>query len=143
MPDFFSVKEKEEIVQAIAQAEKRTSGEIRVHVEAKAGKEPMARAEQVFYRLGMDQTADRNGVLFYLAVKDRKFVILGDQGIDQKTPADFWEGIRDQMAAEFAEGRFVSGVIKGIDLAGQALAEYFPYQNGDVDELTNEVSDGA
>lgn len=140
MPGFFNTKEKEEIVQAITEAEKLTSGEIRVHVEAKAGQDPRARAEQVFYKLGMDQTVDRNGVLFYLAVKDRRFVILGDEGIDRKTPADFWEKIKEEMAAEFVEGRFVSGVTKGIALAGQALAQYFPYQKGDINELTDEIS---
>jgi len=140
MSGLFKNKDKNLIVQAIVEAEKQTSGEIRVHVEARAGKEPMARAAEVFARLGMDKTQDRNGVLFYLAFKDRKFVVLGDEGIDQKTPDDFWEEIKDLMSTEFQAGRFASGLVTGINKAGEALAECFPYQKGDVNELSDEIS---
>ena len=137
---FLSHKDKEEITQAIITAEKRTSGEIRVHVEKKGGKDPVLRAEEVFYELGMDNTKERNGVLFYLAAGERKFVILGDEGINNQVPDNFWEEIKRVMTAEFKEGRFASGLSAGIKLAGEALAQYFPYQQGDVNELPNEIS---
>ena len=88
----------------------------------------------------MHNTQERNGVLFYLAVKERKFTILGDEGINNKVPDDFWEGIKNIMTAEFSQERFVSGLTKSITLAGDALAEYFPYRHDDVNELANEVS---
>ncbi len=137
---FLSRKDKDLIIQAIIEAEKKTSGEIRVHVENKAEKDPFLRAEEVFYELGMHNTQERNGVLFYLAVKERKFTILGDEGINNKVPDDFWEGIKNIMTAEFSQERFVSGLTKSITLAGDALAEYFPYRHDDVNELANEVS---
>lgn len=133
-------KDKDRIIQAIMEAEKMTSGELRVHVEKKAGKDPFLRAQEVFHALGMDQTRERNGVLFFLAVEERKFVVLGDEGIDNKAPADFWEEIKEVMAAKFKEGRFAEGLTEGIRLAGEALAKYFPYHHDDIDELPNEIS---
>lgn len=137
---FLTYEDKNRITQAIMAAEKVTSGELRVHVEKKAGKDPFLRAQEVFAALGMDQTRERNGVLFYLAVEDRRFVILGDEGIDNKVPADFWEEIKEVMAAEFKEGRFAAGLIEGIRRAGEALAQHFPYRHDDRDELPNEIS---
>lgn len=133
-------KDKDLIIQAIMAAEKMTSGEVRVHVEKKAGKDPFLRAQEVFQALGMDQTRERNGVLFFLAVAERKFVVLGDEGINNKVPADFWEGIKEVMAAEFKEGRFAEGLTEGIRLAGEALAKYFPYRRDDRNELPDEIS---
>jgi uncharacterized membrane protein len=132
--------DKNRIVQAIMAAEKMTSGELRVHVEKKAGKDPFLRAQEVFQELGMDQTRERNGVLFFLAVEERKFVILGDEGINNKVPADFWEETKEAMAAEFKESRFAEGLMEGIRRAGEALAKHFPYRHDDIDELPNEIS---
>jgi uncharacterized membrane protein len=137
---FLTHKDKSRIIQAIMAAEKMTSGELRVHIDKKAGKDPFLRAQEVFAALGMDQTRERNGVLFYLAVEDRRFVILGDEGINSKVPADFWEGIKEAMAAEFREERFTEGLLEGIRRAGEALAQYFPYRHDDRDELPNEIS---
>mgnify|MGYP002408761929 FL=1 len=109
-------------------------------MEKKGGKDPVLRSEEVFYELGMDNTKERNGVLFYLAAGERKFVILGDEGINNQVPDNFWEEIKRVMTAEFKEGRFASGLSAGITLAGEALARYFPYQQGDVNELPNEIS---
>ena len=78
--------------------------------------------------------------MFYLAVEDRRFVILGDEGINNKVPVDFWEEIKEAMAAEFKEGRFAAGLIEGIRRAGEALARHFPYRHDDRDELPNEIS---
>ncbi len=140
---FFSNKEKEQIVAAIEEAEKRTSGEIRVHVEPGSGKDPIVRAKEVFEKLGMAKTDLRNGVLIYLAAKDRCFAIIGDQGIDKVVPANFWEDTKEQMSLLFKEGRFTDGVCNAIKSAGGHLAAHFPYQRGDVNELSNDISEGT
>lgn len=139
---FFSTKEKEQIIQVIQEFECLTSGELRVHVESGNGTDPLSRAKEVYQSLGMTKTALRNGVLIYLAVKDRKFAIIGDQGIDQVVPEGFWDDTQEKMAALFQEGRFVEGVCLGIRLSGKYLAEYFPCQIGDVNELSDEISVG-
>ena len=138
---FFTNKEKEQIIAAIEAAERRTSGEIRVHVEAGSGKDPIDRAKQVFEKLGMTQTQLRNGVLIYLATKEHRFAIIGDQGIDRVVPAGFWEETKEGMGRLFKEGRFVEGVCHGVGSVGERLAANFPYQRGDVNELSNEISE--
>ena len=140
---FFSNQEKERIMAAIEEAEKQTSGEIRVHVEAGSGKDPIDRAKEVFEQLGMTKTELRNGVLIYLASKERRFAIIGDQGIDRLVPPGFWEGTKEQMGQFFKESRFVDGVCYGVRSVGQHLAANFPYQSGDVNELSNEISEQA
>ncbi|HHZ19173.1 MAG TPA: TPM domain-containing protein [Firmicutes bacterium] len=138
---FFTAAEIAKIVQAIKQAESRTSGEIRVHVENRAGDDVFDRAEEIFERLKMHQVKERNGVLIYLAVKDRKFVILGDSGIDRVVPKDFWAEIRDTMAGMFRKRQFVEGICTGIGLAGEALAHYFPHRRDDAAELPREIQE--
>ncbi|HEY3372297.1 MAG TPA: TPM domain-containing protein, partial [Prolixibacteraceae bacterium] len=93
--DFFTKEEKKQITDAIAEAERNTSGEIRLHAEGHCNIDVLDRAAYVFEKLGMYKTAQRNGVLFYLAVQDRKFAILGDAGINQVVPADFWDHIKE------------------------------------------------
>ena len=101
----FTPDEQKRIVEAIRQAEKATSGEIRVHVEPHcANADPVQRAIEVFAHLGMHQTKEQNGVLFYLAHTDRKFAVLGDKGIDAKVPANFWESTKDLLRSHFAAG---------------------------------------
>ncbi|NLG85457.1 MAG: TPM domain-containing protein [Firmicutes bacterium] len=139
---FFSREEKRRIVEAIAAAEGKTSGEIRVHVESSCGGDPLARARQVFTALGMDRTAARNGVLIYLAVRDRCFAVIGDEGIDRVVPAGFWEETKDVMEGYFREGRFVEGILHGIASAGAHLAAYFPRRPDDVNELPDAPSEG-
>jgi uncharacterized membrane protein len=139
---FFSNKEKEKIIEAIRQAESLTSGEIRVHVESKSGKDPLLRAQEVFTSLGMTDTELRNGVMIYLAIKERKFAIIGDRGIDQVVPKNFWEETKDRMKALFKEGKFAEGICLGIASTGEHLAAYFPCQPGDINELSNEISEG-
>lgn len=140
---FFTDKEKELIVAAIEEAEKRTSGEIRVHVEPGSGKDPIDRAKEVFEKLGMTKTELRNGVLIYLATKEHRFAIIGDQGIDRVVPADFWENTKERMSGLFKEGRFVDGICYGVKSTGEHLAVHFPYQSDDVNELSNEISEQA
>ena len=137
---FFSDEDKQLVLNAIKQAETNTSGEIRVHVENHCKGDLMDRAAQVFALLNMHKTALRNGVLFYLAVKDRKFAILGDAGINQVVPADFWEQIKTQMKQQFANQEFAKGIADGIITSGSQLQQHFPYQSNDVNELSDDIS---
>lgn len=137
---FFSKKEKEDIMAAIQQAEENTSGEIRVHLERKAGSDIMEHAGHEFERLGMTRTDARNGVLIFMGVKSRRFAILGDQGINEKVPEGFWNEIVQTMAAHFKEDRFEDGIIDGVLKIGEKLSAYFPYQRDDINELPDEIS---
>lgn len=140
---FFTKEEKELIQSAVKEAELATSGEIRVHIDMHCKEDVMDRASWWFAKLAMQKTEQRNGVLFYLAVKDRKFAILGDSGINAVTPDDFWDSIKSSMLGHFIEGDFATGMKEGILMAGKALKEHFPYQQGDVNELSDEISFGG
>ncbi|MCK5068522.1 MAG: TPM domain-containing protein [Bacteroidales bacterium] len=141
--NFFSKEEKEQIKAAVQTAELNTSGEIRVHIDNHCKEEVMDRAAWWFGKLEMHKTEQRNGVLFYLAVKDHKFAILGDAGINAVTLDDFWDTIKAKMLGHFSEGTFATGLQEGILMAGEALKEHFPYQDGDVNELSDEISFGG
>ena len=141
--NFFSKEEKEVIKSAVKEAELNTSGEIRVHIDNHCKEEVMDRAAWWFEKLKMQKTAQRNGVLFYLAVKDHKFAILGDGGINAVTPDDFWDQIKEKMLASFMEGEFANGLKEGILMAGEALKSHFPYQDDDINELSDEISFGG
>jgi uncharacterized membrane protein len=137
----FTADEQKRIVESIRQAEKATSGEIRVHVEAHCvHDDPVQRAVDVFAHLGMHQTRDQNGVLFYLAHADRKFAVVGDKGIDAKVPADFWESTKNLLRSHFAKGAYADGLSRGIEQAGQQLKQYFPYASDDTNELADDIS---
>ena len=140
--EFFSKEEKEKIVRAIEEAENNTSGEIRVHIEKACRTDVLDRAAYIFKKLGMHKTQLRNGVLFYLALEDRKFAILGDAGINSVTPEDFWENIKEKMLEYFREGKVADGLVKGILMAGEKLKEHFPHMKDDVNELSDEISFG-
>ena len=132
-------KEDSQVVEAIKRAELNTSGEIKVHIENHCRGDVEERSLFVFNHLKMNETKQRNGVLIYLAVKDHKFAILGDEGINNAVEADFWNDIRDLMAA-FKEGHFAEGLEQGIQRCGEKLKTYFPYQSDDVNEIPNEIS---
>lgn len=138
---FLSPDEEEAIINAIRVAEKRTSGEIRVHIEAHVV-DAMARAKEVFHQLKMDNTKQENGVLFYVAVEDRKFCIMGDRGINNAVGTNFWNEVRVVMEYRFRESEFSKGIIQGIQLAGEKLAAFFPWDDTDVNELPDEISRG-
>ena len=139
---FLTNEEEQEIVAAISMAEKETSGEIRVHIEKTTSKVPYDRALEIFHELRMDATELKNGVLIYVAVNDHNFVICGDKGINEVVPADFWDCTKDVMATHFKSGNFKQGLIDGITRAGEQLQKYFPFEEGDTDELSNEISKG-
>jgi uncharacterized membrane protein len=137
---FFTKEEQQKIVAAIKEAELNTSGEIRVHIENHCKEEALERAAEVFYDLKMDRTAARNGILFYLSVKDHKFAIIGDEGINKEVEHDFWNDIKDEIISNFKENKFAEGLIAGILKCGDKLKKYFPHQNDDVNELSDEIS---
>ncbi len=137
---FLTQQEEQEIVQAIQIAEKQTSGEIRIHIEKTTSKAHFDRALDVFHLLKMDETELKNGVLIYLAVKDKKFVICGDKGINDLVASDFWDTTKEAIANEFKKGNFKQGLIKGITMAGEQLQQHFPYLENDTNELSNEIS---
>ena len=140
--DFLTPEEEQEIVAAIRTAEKNTSGEIRVHLEKHTSIAAFDRAMEVFHLLKMDETELKNGVLIYLAVKDKTFVICGDKGINDVVAPDFWDCTRDAMVSQFKLGNYKQGLIDGILNAGEQLKKYFPWQEGDTNELSNEISKG-
>ena len=140
--DFFTEEEKKQITDAIKTAELNTSGEVRVHVEGRCKGDVLDCAAYWFGQLKMHKTAARNGVLFYLAVTDRKFAILGDAGINAKVPDNFWDHAKEHMLERFKEDRFADGLSEGILMAGEQLKKHFPYQTDDVNELSDEISFG-
>ncbi|MGB1042293.1 MAG: TPM domain-containing protein [Tenacibaculum sp.] len=140
--DFLSKEEEQEIVLAIRQAERNTSGEIRVHIEASSNKDAYERALEVFALLKMYNTKQQNAVLIYIAVEDHQFIIYGDKGINEVVPNDFWEKTKDVMQQQFKQGAFKQGIINGVLSAGEELKAHFPWQINDEDELSNEISKG-
>lgn len=139
---YFTEENKLQIINAIRVAETNTSGEIRIHVEKYCKTNVLDRAAYIFEKLEMHKTKLRNGVLFYLAVEDRQFAILGDAGINQKVPDDFWETTKELVLSKFKEGNLTEGLTSGILMAGEQLKVHFPYLKNDVDELSNEISFG-
>lgn len=137
---FLTIEEEEKIVNAIKEAEKNTTGEIRVHLENHSDKPLLDRACEVFYLLEMDKTIARNGVLFYIGTHDHRFAIIGDEGINKVVPNDFWECTKDVVITHFKEKKYCKGLIEGILRAGQQLKKYFPVQEQNFDELPNEIS---
>lgn len=125
----------------IAEAEKHTSGEIRVHIESRCPGDVLQRAIYWFNKLGMQKTKERNGVLIYLAFKDHKFAIIGDEGIYNKTGQNFWDETKQQMLEFFKKGELTQGLMAGIKSAGEKLKTFFPYDPGsDINELSDEIS---
>lgn len=140
--NFFTDEQKKAIQQAIANAEKNTSGEVRVHIDSKCKGDALDVAVETFDKLKMHKTALRNGVLFYLAVDDQKFAIVGDKGINDAVPKGFWDTIRDTMLENFKKQAYTEGLCKGIEMAGEKLKAHFPYKSGDKNELSDEVTFG-
>ncbi|MEO8886528.1 MAG: TPM domain-containing protein [Mucilaginibacter sp.] len=136
----FNNEEQQRIKQAVEAAEKNTSGEIRVCVEKTCSEEVLDRAAKYFAKLDMHKTKLRNGVLIYLATVDRKFAIIGDAGINEVVPDDFWEQTKHDMLEQFKQGNLVEGVATGVKLAGEQLKKYFPHALDDINELPDDIS---
>jgi len=137
---FFTPEQQDTIVRAIGEAEHATSGEIRLHVETSCKANVLDEAAWLFMKLGMDKTADRNGVLIYLAIRERIFAIIGDIGINAVVPPGFWDNIRDHMQRRFSENLFTEGLAEGIIMAGEQLREHFPHMKDDINEITDTIS---
>ena len=139
---FFTETEKKQIMAAIADAEKNTSGEIRVHLEKICTEDVFAHAVNVFGKLEMHKTELKNAVLFYLAVQDKKFAIVADKGINDVVPSDFWDKIKHELQTHFKQNNFSASLCKAIEDTGKQLSTYFPLQSNDTNELSNDISVG-
>lgn len=139
--DFFNHDEKEMIVHAIRNAEQQTSGEIRVYIENHCRYvDPMDQAAEIFFGLKMDQTKDRNGVLVYIALRDRQLAIFGDEGIHHEVGKEFWEKEVRTMISEFKADHYAAGIAKVVTDIGEALRTYFPYDGTkDKNELPDDI----
>jgi uncharacterized membrane protein len=129
------------VVAAIGAAESRTSGEIRILIARGKAEEPVSVAEKHFERLGMTQTAERNGVLIFLAPKSHTFAIVGDTGIHRKCGDEFWRDVAASMEQHFKRGEFTQGLVNGVERAGELLAQHFPAKPDDRNELPNKVEE--
>jgi len=138
--DFLTQTEEQQIIDAIKVAEKNTSGEIRVHLEKTSDKKALERAKEVFHFLRMDETKESNGVLFYVAVEDKQFSVLGDKGINDAVPDDFWNSVKNLVLEQFKSGNYAKGLQQGILETGEKLTTYFPHTLDDTNELPNEIS---
>jgi uncharacterized membrane protein len=138
---FFAQLDNDRIVSAIADAEGRSSGEIRVHVTNRKPEDLEVRARRRFELLGMTRTAERNGVLFYIAPSVRRFQILGDSGIHDRCGPDFWKEVAVGMEESFQRGEFTDGIIQGIAKVAEVLARHFPRSARDRNELPDTIDE--
>ena len=141
LSDFIPQEGQKRVVEAIEAAEKRTSGEIRVHIEprCKAG-DPYRRAVEVFNELKMYETGQRNAVLVYVAYRSHVFAIIGDKGINDKVGADFWNKEKETLASYLSQGNPTEGLCTVVRQIGDSLSEFFPWQEDDVNEQSDEIS---
>lgn len=137
---FFTKDQQDQIREAIRQAERETSGEIRVHIETWLTGSVLDRAAWVFRKIGMHTTNERNGILFYLAVRNKQFAVIGDAGINEKVPEEFWKNIKDAIQADFQDKKYMEGLVAGILMAGHQLKTHFPRKDDDINELPDEIS---
>ena len=138
--DFLSKAERERVAQAIGEAERLTSGEIRVHLEDHIEDDVLDHAAFVFEELGMHRTDQRNGVLIYVCVADRKVAVIGDKGINERVPEGFWTDVVAVLKLHFAAGRRADGLAEAVHMVASKLRQHFPLQTNDRNELSNEVS---
>ena len=138
---YFSQFDSERIVAAIAAAELKSSGEIRVHVTRRVPEDLEERALRRFHLLGMTKTAERNGVLIYIAPRAKQFRILGDVAIHEKCGDDFWKEVAAVMEEAFRRGELTEGVVQGVERVGVVLARHFPRGAEDRNELPNTIDE--
>ena len=138
--DFLTVVQEQQVIAAIRKAERTTSGEVRVHLESHCAGDSYQRAQEIFHLLKMDNTKEENGILFYIAVTDRKFAIIGDRGIHKHVGDEFWVEIKELLVSRFRESVFHTGLIDAIHRTGEQLAQYFPWDVDDINELPDEIT---
>jgi uncharacterized membrane protein len=139
--DFERALDDERIVAAIHEAESRTRAEIRVHVARREAKDAWAAGAATFEKLGMTSTAERNGVLLFVAPASQSFSVIGDRAIHEKCPPDFWESVVASMREDFRQGRFTEGIVAAVATLGELLARHFPRRAGEIDR--NELPDAV
>jgi uncharacterized membrane protein len=137
---FLTREERARVLEAVARFENVTSGEIRVHLAEHSHGEPTLAAVRTFERLGMTRTRERNGVLLFVSVRDRRVAVVGDAGIHSRVAESFWAEVVRAIEAHFAQGHFTEGLVTGIEMAGFRLAEFFPHRPGDKNELPDSIS---
>lgn len=140
--EFLNREDRRVVTDAIKAAEQRTSGEIRIHIDSDCPGDARERALHSFHRLGMTRTAARNGVLLYVAVNSRKLAVIGDKGINEAVPRDFWKGICSCLSEAFGKGERVRGLCDAVAAIGEKLRESFPYEADDKNELPDDISFG-
>jgi uncharacterized membrane protein len=136
----FTEEEQQRIRTAIENAEKHTSGQIRVCIEKTCSEDVLDRAAKYFHQLDMHKTKLRNGVLIYVATVDRKFAIIGDAGINKVVPANFWDDTKEKMLENFKYGNLVDGIVTGLEISGEHLQKFFPHLAGSSNELSDDVA---
>jgi uncharacterized membrane protein len=140
--DFLQRVDESQVVAAIRAAEAKGRGEVRVHVTQEAVGDAHTAAVEAFERLGMTATAERNGILIYVAPRERSLAVIGDRGVDLVCGEGFWREVAAALQADFREGRFTEGLVRGVERAGEVLARFFPREAGraDANELPDVIS---
>ena len=142
MSEFLTQKQEQQIIDAIAQAENKTSGEIKVHIESTCDIDPLNRAMAVFQDLNLYKTERRNAVIVYVAFESKRFAIYGDEGINKVVPTGFWNNAAAEMRNLLKDGKNAEAIIAAVKLCGDNLKQFFPIQTNDTNELSNEISFG-
>jgi uncharacterized membrane protein len=136
----FNDEEQQRIRAAVEDAERHTSGQLRVCIEKTCSENVLDRAAKYFHQLDMHKTRLRNGVLIYVATVDRKFAIIGDAGINKAVPDNFWDDTKDDMLQHFKVGDIVEGIVTGLEIAGEHLQKYFPHDKGGSNEISDDIA---
>ncbi len=137
---FLTEKQEQRIIKAIAEAEDKTSGEVRVHIEHKSNRDPLERAARIFHELGMDETELQNGVLIYIATEDHKAAVYAGKGIHNQVEDGFWNDVLNIILNHFKKQEYEAGIVEAVKKVGNKLKELFPGRHDDVNELSNEIS---
>jgi len=138
--NFISDEEEKKILEAIARAEKKSSGEIRIHLHKKTQGDIMDQALRKFHELGMTHTRERNAVLIFIDVDRKQFAIIGDEGIHRKVGPDFWTSISQILSESFRRGDYTGGIIRAVEAIGEKLKHHFPWHEDDTNELPDDIS---
>lgn len=137
---FLTEEQEQRIIKAIAEAENKTSGEVRVHIEHKSNRDPLERAARIFHELGMDETELQNGVLIYIATEDHKAAVYAGKGIHKQVEEGFWNDVLNILLDHFKQQEFEAGIVEAVKIVGNKLKELYPYRRDDINELTDEIS---
>lgn len=137
---FLTEKQEQRIIEAIAEAENKTSGEVRVHIEHKSNRDPLERAARIFHELGMDETELQNGVLIYIATEDHKAAVYAGKGIHKQVEEGFWNDVLNIILNHFRQEDYEAGIVEAVKKVGNKLKELFPGRKGDINELTDDIS---